>query len=785
MLEAETGCVLFACSGVEPREGQRLVVIGSSSELGGWDASRGVTLHRVKNPAFAGVWMSFPMLHSARSQVRFQFALVGPGADTVGAGSSACGGMALVDGAVLVDGCQNSSAVTSALSLSAHTDGRSQDCCGGVWEPLGCGLREVEVIGGGFALFGGRWGDGQTQVTALRLEDMVLAQQQLEQDTFPSVSSEMDGEGDRQAERGEMSERGGFGGPPEGGLSVRESDTSLSAPALVLSSPSLTCVSSGKEVGGGHERGHEVRSESVLTHRIADGRQSEGGGRVSLRESGKATVGGVGVTLASKNILVASAQSESLYVSTGQCVSVNEVMGEKKGHDHFDDERCRFAPVCVDGERRVGVLRGRSALTCGGASLLGVHQSRSDKASSEAQWDSSVCEGPKRRRLSSPSCCAVSESHKDWTGGDKPSDPEGTEGRLMGGRRASPTRSSSIRWVDSVTVAVGEERSTEQGRRERAQERSRETDTEGSSVRMADSRAYAKTVEGRASVGTVVDALLARNAEGRASVSTVVDALLARNAEGRASVNMGGSVTIARIVEGRVFVSTADSEKSARIAEGPVYVSTVVFALSARIVEGRASVSTVANVLGAKSAGGGASASTVVFALTARSVEGGASVSTVVDALIARSAAGRAFVSTGVIAISGGSAAGRKSVNTAGSVPNALSSAVLAVVALSAVLADTRPSTLLPLGTLPAVSTDALASTLFALRALSTMLTEALTSTLLALSPFPTVLTNSLPTAVLAVVALPAVLTDAIPSTNLALWPLPAVLADALPSTIH
>uniref|UniRef100_A0A0G4HQK2 Uncharacterized protein n=1 Tax=Chromera velia CCMP2878 TaxID=1169474 RepID=A0A0G4HQK2_9ALVE len=321
MLEAETGCVLFACSGVEPREGQRLVVVGSSSELGAGDASRGVPLHRVKNPAFAGVWMSFPILHSARSQVRFQLALVGPGAATVGTGSSACGGMALLDGGGLVDGGQNSSAVTSAVSSAAPTDGRSQECCGCAWEPLGCGAREVEVIGGGFALFGGRWGDGQTQVTPLRLEDMVLAQQQLEQDTFPSVSSEMDGEGDRQAERGDMSEDGGFGGPPEGGLSVRESDTSLSAPAVVLSSSSLTCVSSGKEGGEGKQRGHEmdVQPEGVLTHRIstADGRQSEGGGRVSLRESGRATVDDVGVSPASKNILVASAQSDCLYASRG------------------------------------------------------------------------------------------------------------------------------------------------------------------------------------------------------------------------------------------------------------------------------------------------------------------------------------------------------------------------------------------------------------------------------------------------------------------------------------
>uniref|UniRef100_A0A0G4FTR7 Uncharacterized protein n=1 Tax=Chromera velia CCMP2878 TaxID=1169474 RepID=A0A0G4FTR7_9ALVE len=428
MIEAETGCVRLACSGVEPREGQTLVVVGSSSELGRGDASHGVPLHRVKDPAFAGVWMSFPILHGARSNVRFQFALVGPGADTVGESSSACGGMALVDGGVLVDGGQNSSAFTSAVSLTAPTDGRSQDSCGCVWEPLGCGLREVEVVGGGFALFEGRWGDGETQVTPLRLEDMVLAQQHLEQDTFPSVSSEMNGEGDRQAEREEMSDGGGFGGPPEGGLSVRESDTSRSAPAVVLSSSSLTCVSSGKEGGEGAER--------VFTNRrdAAD----EGVGGMSLRESGRATVGGVGVAAASKNILVASAQSDALYISTGQSVSVNEVMGESKGHDHFDDERCRFAPVCVDGKRGVGVLRGRSALTCGGAPLPGIHQSGSDKASSEAQWDSSVCEGPKRRRLSFPSF-TVFESHQDWIGVDRPSEPEGTEGRLRGGRGACQT----------------------------------------------------------------------------------------------------------------------------------------------------------------------------------------------------------------------------------------------------------------------------------------------------------------------------------------------------------
>uniref|UniRef100_A0A0G4GKP8 CR-type domain-containing protein n=1 Tax=Chromera velia CCMP2878 TaxID=1169474 RepID=A0A0G4GKP8_9ALVE len=247
---------------------------------------------------------------------------------------------------------------------------------------------------------------------------MVLAQQQLEQDTLPSVSSEMDGEGDRQAERGEMSEGGGFGGPPEGGLSVRESDTSLSAPAVVLSSSSLTCVSSGKEGGEGKQRGHEmdVQPEGVLTHRIstADGRQSEGGGRVSLRESGRATVGVVGVAPASKNILVASAQSDSLYVSTGQSVSVNGVMGEKKGHDHFDDERCKFAPVCVDGQRGVGVLRGRSALTCGGVSVPVVHQS----VLGQRDHQSSVCEGPKRRHLSSPSC-AVSESCTERRGGER------------------------------------------------------------------------------------------------------------------------------------------------------------------------------------------------------------------------------------------------------------------------------------------------------------------------------------------------------------------------------
>uniref|UniRef100_A0A0G4GJD3 CBM20 domain-containing protein n=1 Tax=Chromera velia CCMP2878 TaxID=1169474 RepID=A0A0G4GJD3_9ALVE len=239
MVEAETGVVLFACTGVEPREGQTLVVVGSSSELGGWDVSRGITLHRVKNPAFSDVWMSFPLSHKACSHLQFQFALVASDTDILESDSSARGGMRLVDSGSPIEGGQNSSTVTSVLSAASPTDGRRQDCCGWVWEPFGCGLRDVEVVGGGFVLFGGRWGEGGTQVTPLTWEDMVSAQQELEQHSLPYVPSELDSEKE-QEEEGETKEWGTLEGPP---AEIESAPLSVSAlpPGLLSSSPTVAC----------------------------------------------------------------------------------------------------------------------------------------------------------------------------------------------------------------------------------------------------------------------------------------------------------------------------------------------------------------------------------------------------------------------------------------------------------------------------------------------------------------------------------------------------------------
>uniref|UniRef100_A0A0G4HXU6 CBM20 domain-containing protein n=1 Tax=Chromera velia CCMP2878 TaxID=1169474 RepID=A0A0G4HXU6_9ALVE len=260
-MEAETGGgVLFACSGAEPRKGQTLVVVGSSSELGGWEAGRGITLHRVKNPAFPGVWMSFPMRHSACFQVQFQFALVGPHTDTVALHSSVWSSRTLVDGGSLIDGgCQNFSAVTSATSAAALTNGAGRDCCGCVCEPLGPGPREVEVVGGGFVLFGGRWGNGETQVTPLALKDMVLAKQQLEPDTLPSVSSEFHIE--RGREGGETRGGGSFGGLPEGEMMLSDVSAESGSASVSVAVPP-TGPSPASEVAceaGGWGEGDEKR----------------------------------------------------------------------------------------------------------------------------------------------------------------------------------------------------------------------------------------------------------------------------------------------------------------------------------------------------------------------------------------------------------------------------------------------------------------------------------------------------------------------------------------------
>uniref|UniRef100_A0A0G4HDW2 Uncharacterized protein n=1 Tax=Chromera velia CCMP2878 TaxID=1169474 RepID=A0A0G4HDW2_9ALVE len=254
--------------------------------------------------------MSFPRCHSACSQVQFQFALIAPVADTLQS-------MTFDNGGLVVDGVKTSSAVSSALS-AAPVDGRNQDCCGCVGgEPLGRGPREVEVVGGGYALFGGRWGNGETQVTPLRLEDMVLAQQQLEQEYSTSVSSELESERDREGERGEMRREGNFGGPAAGDLMVDE--TSLSAASVV--------------------RSVTAQSQTAFTARrsTVTGRQ------------------GCCVGVASVDFPSRSSVSDSRYPYPPA------VKGGRMGHKKFDDnasEAAAFASDSVNGEREWGGQRG-------------------------------------------------------------------------------------------------------------------------------------------------------------------------------------------------------------------------------------------------------------------------------------------------------------------------------------------------------------------------------------------------------------------------------------------
>uniref|UniRef100_A0A0G4I141 CBM20 domain-containing protein n=1 Tax=Chromera velia CCMP2878 TaxID=1169474 RepID=A0A0G4I141_9ALVE len=377
-MEAETGGgVVFACSGVEPREGQTLVVVGSSSELGGWDASCSVTLHRVKNPAFPGVWMSFPMFHSACSQVQFQFALVA---------SSLSGGVRLTGGGSVIDGVQNSSAVTSAFRLAATpTDSRSQDGCGCLWEPLGCGTREVEVVDGGFVLFGGRWGEGETQVTPLTVKDMVLAQQQLEEDTRESVSSESNREREREGVgegRGEGANlRASSGGEESTAGSER---VRVCAPSVVASDSSSIHVLSEGEGGRGRESETDLPNRGIHLSR----QEGECVGGVSLRVE-PVGVGGVGVAAPSSEnatILKASADSAECdaVCETSVCVKVqrrrDEVnqMGVRRGHD--SEDASRLAPFDigrkgggVGGEEGGAVLGSKTAESVNG--LVGVYDS--------------------------------------------------------------------------------------------------------------------------------------------------------------------------------------------------------------------------------------------------------------------------------------------------------------------------------------------------------------------------------------------------------------------------
>uniref|UniRef100_A0A0G4I709 CBM20 domain-containing protein n=1 Tax=Chromera velia CCMP2878 TaxID=1169474 RepID=A0A0G4I709_9ALVE len=702
-MRTETGGgVIFACSGVEPREGQTPVVVGSSSELGGWDVSRGITLHRVKNPAFPGVWMSFPMFHSASSQVQFLFALVGPSASF-----SPVGGLVTsADGESLVDGVQNSSAVPSALAAAAAapTDGRGQDCCGFVWEPLGCGVREVGVVDGGLVLFSGRWGEGGTQVTPLTWEDMVLAQQQLEQDSLPSVSGNEkekergETEGSFEGiQKGEASGGESFGGPPEGDMMVAvPTAETVSFPvssvpsALSPSSPAFASSQRGGGNRGGQRRGFSqpVQCEAEFLAR-----------RSSLRASGRQGVGGGGGEVLLREIGVASvatdsARFEGLSVRGGRPETSVSVPVRKRGYetmegggrDGVSDQALRFAPAVL---KRRGGVTGEEGGVSGGKVAESVHgltggydsvsvpsllvresESACRARLAEDQSVSVGCEGPKRRRLSSPSVL-VSESQSGRGGSHEgESAGRGEEGRdrnfqraglCLHGRRLTHCREcggaqgcQGGQWhkctATSGTVRVdqqqvcGDGSGRHIGMRRAEKGRSRGIDEETFSVRMDGFVVSARSVEVVAFVSTVDGARSARIAGGKVFVSTAGSGTTAKSVEGRVFVSTAVSVTEAKIAEGRVSVSMAVSVTDAKIAEGRVSVSMAGGALSARSVEGRVCVSTAVSVADAKSVEEVAFVSTVDGATITGTVGGKASVSTAGSARSARSAQGRAFV---------------------------------------------------------------------------------------------------------------------------------------------
>uniref|UniRef100_A0A0G4G3V3 Uncharacterized protein n=1 Tax=Chromera velia CCMP2878 TaxID=1169474 RepID=A0A0G4G3V3_9ALVE len=652
MIKAETGAVLFACTGVEPRQGQTLVVVGSSAELGGGDASRGVTLHQLKNPAFSSVWMSFPICHSACSNVRFQFALVGPGLDSVESGASASGGVPLIAGASLVEGVQNSSAVTSsALPSAVPTDDRSHDCHGYVTlcEPLGCGLREMEVVDGGLVLFGGRWGEGGTQVTPLTWNDMVTAQQQLEQDASPSVSAKSDSERERVREREGTGDRENFGGLPERGM--RGSSFTVGDGVVVSAAP-LTFAFSERE--GERERkngeGRAVQSEAEFSSNRRSTLSVQQGGcgeRVTLSELGVVGGGGVVPITAKEGILMASVDSAqrggasvsggrpetSEYVSTQ--ARGDEVMEERRRYGN-SDQAVRFAPAAVKKRGWVGgkggdLSGGKTAESVNGlagcdGSVLIVRDGHAVSREGESVCPSAAaCEGSKRRRLSSLSV-AVSVSGSERRGGEEPLVTERSSVRPFpsnAGGEGRSTLSPQLFETIALEALVWEEK----GRRESAQGRSRGTVTETFSVHMDGSAAVARNAEGRASVSTVGNGAGVKIAERRASVSTVDSALSAKSVEGRVSVSMVGSDLSAKIVEGRVSVSTVDCGTGAKSVEARASVSTVAGAVSAKSVEERVSVSTVGS------------------ATTARTVEGTEYVFTESSAATARSASCSQFFS--------------------------------------------------------------------------------------------------------------------------------------------
>uniref|UniRef100_A0A0G4H5F4 CBM20 domain-containing protein n=1 Tax=Chromera velia CCMP2878 TaxID=1169474 RepID=A0A0G4H5F4_9ALVE len=403
MVEAETGVVLFACTGVEPREGQTLVVVGNSSELGGWDVSRGVTLHRVKNPAFSDVWMSFPLSHKACSQLRFQFALVASDTDILESDSSARGGMRLVDSGSPIEGGQNSSTVTSVLSAASPIHGPRQDSCGWVWEPFGCGPRDVEVVGGGFVLFGGRWREGGTQVTPLTWEDMVEALQELEQDSLSPISSEFDRE--KEKERG----RGTLGGPPEdSGMVGDVAAETESVPLFVSALPSALSLPS--PTSSCHQTTQRVQSETDFS-RPADrvtvsGQQGSGGGGVLVVSSDSA---------AGSSCHSPTSVSPAVFLQKGQ----SEVGGGRRG-DGGSDQFFGFAPV---GLMKGAGGKGADALGGKNEEILTGIKGEGDPVPSPSQTGrksqcafqeppaSVVCEGPNHCRFSSlPVSVSASQS---------------------------------------------------------------------------------------------------------------------------------------------------------------------------------------------------------------------------------------------------------------------------------------------------------------------------------------------------------------------------------------
>eukprot|EP00820_Chromera_velia_P023005 Cvel_31545.t1-p1 / transcript=Cvel_31545.t1 / gene=Cvel_31545 / organism=Chromera_velia_CCMP2878 / gene_product=Zinc finger protein 420, putative / transcript_product=Zinc finger protein 420, putative / location=Cvel_scaffold4718:2360-4853(+) / protein_length=779 / sequence_SO=supercontig / SO=protein_coding / is_pseudo=false len=708
-MKTETGGgVIFACSGVEPREGQTPVVVGSSSELGGWDASRGITLHRVKNPAFPGVWMSLPMFHSASCL---------PSSDRAPA------------------------FLTSALAAAAPTDGRSQDCCGFVWEPLGCGVREVGVVDGGLVLFGGRWGERETQVTPLTWDDMVLAQQHLKEDALPSVSPDFDTE--KEKERGDMMEGEGEEGdmmdfdtekqkekekedPPEGDMmvAVATAETvSLSVSsvpsALSPSSPTFASLQGRRGKKGGQRRGFSqpVHCEAEFPAVLAPASENAGSSMLSADSApfdGLSVCGGRPETSVSVSVRKRG----------------NEVM-EGANIDRFSYQALRFAPAVLKRREGVGgekgdLLRGKTAESVNGltggydsVSVPGLLVRESELACrdplTEEQSVSVGCEGPKRRRLSSPSA-PVSESQSGRGGGRAgkgqeppergPLPPRPSSRSLQGvwgcarvsgwsmaqvhchlrhgeGRSAAAAAAGRKWRRQWKGFGRGEEKRVHRGGREGPTQKYSLSAWTGSVPLQGVHSEGARSVEGGVCVSTAAGARSARSVEGAASVSTVAFALGAKSVEGAAYVSTVAFALGARSVEGRVSVSTAANGANARSVEGRAYVNTVAFALSARIVEGKAFASMAESALRARSVEGRASVSTVAFALSARiaegkvfasmaesalrarSVEGRVSVSTAASARSARSVEGRVSVSTVAFAISARSVEGRVSVSTA------------------------------------------------------------------------------------------------------------------------